>query len=602
MSFALKTFILIAMLTIAGGAAQAVQVVAQVDQRDIYVGEKFSYHIIIDGDNKPGQVDLAPLAAYSPQSAGNQDISQSMISIVNGQTTQNVTKRFVMSWQLLINKQGRAVLPSVTVTVDGQTFETNQVEVNILAPGTSDQLDLDVSLSDSQCYVGQPVIMTVKFYISGQIGDCQFNIPAFDGNDFVLEDPDIFNRQVKEYDIGNGVHVFVSQERVVHNGRDSTLISFSKALLPRQSGDITLSPCSVSANLAVGRQSDDVFGNFFSNRQYKRFMVNSKPLALNVLPLPENDKPAAFYGLIGNYSIEASANPTSVSVGEPITLTIKIGGGRYLKAVKWPELDKVTGLSADFQIPTERSSPTVENGCKIFTQTIRASNDKVTEIPPIPLACFDPGKGKYVTIATAAIPLKVSPTKLLTPADLQGRDAAASSQVEAVKTGLSANYEDLDALENQSLSPVQILTSPISLILWALPLTLLVVSGGARAFLYTSPQRMQLKRKRMARQAAVTRLKHLGTSGDSKNVAEAAAAMKQYLGERFGRTAGSLTADDCRAIIVDATGDAQLAGEFGDIVAKCEAATYAPLEIAIDRKIIESIIELINKIEKRAAR
>ena len=83
--------------------------------------------------------------------------------------------------------------------------------------------------------------------------------------------------------------------------------------------------------------------------------VNSQPLKLTVLPLPEQGKPEGFYGLVGRYTIEASATPTQVSVGDPITLIIKIGGSRYLKPVQWPELEKVAELARNFKIPSQKA-------------------------------------------------------------------------------------------------------------------------------------------------------------------------------------------------------------------------------------------------------
>jgi len=218
MNFITKyAFIALAFMALLAGSTTArVQVFAQVDSsEDIYVGEKFGYHIIIDGENKAGQVDLTPLARFNPQSAGNRDVSQTSISIVNGRTTQTITKQYVMSYSLTSDEPGRIHLPPVTVTLDGKNYQTNPVEVNILRPGTTDQLDLDVTLSEQRCYVGQPIIMIVKFYISADIGDFQFNIPVFNNDAFYLEEPDVSNRQAKEYRLSTGVSVLVSQYRTV---------------------------------------------------------------------------------------------------------------------------------------------------------------------------------------------------------------------------------------------------------------------------------------------------------------------------------------------------------------------------------------------------
>jgi hypothetical protein len=590
-----------------GGAKAAVRVFAQVDtSEDIYVGESFGYHIIIDGDNKAGQVDLTPLAKYNPQSAGNRDVSQTSVSFINGRTTQSITKRYVMSYLLVSNNVGQIELPSVTVTVDSKSYRTNPVKVNILKPGTTDQLDLEVTLSQQQCYVGQPVIMTVKFYISADIGDFQFDIPAFTSNDFYIEEPDISSPQAKEYDLGNGVIVRVSQYRTTHNSKDSLLLSFSKILIPKHAGEIAISPASVSADVAVGRvRSQDRFfdGLFGSHKKYKRFLVSSQPLNLKVLPLPEEGKPFGFYGLVGKYTIAASATPTKVNVGDPITLTVKIGGGEFLKPVLWPDLEQIPELAENFKIPSEKASPTIENGYKVFTQTIRANNDKIQEIPSIPLVYFDADKGRYEVAKTEPIKLEVSPTKVLTNADLEGLGfAPVNKEVEAIKKGLSANYEGLDALTNQTFSPIAATVSTPYLLIWAGPLVLLIVSSLTKFFTYTTPEKAIAKRKRGAAGKAVGHLKKIVSYPIEQQHELLASTMKQYIGDRFDKIARSLTSNDCFETVIAETKNRQIAEKYKEIIASCEAARYASVEHVCDSSKIKEAIELIKTIEKNSRR
>jgi len=610
-SLAKNIFIVLSFLVfMTGNAKAAVRVFAQVDSsKDIYVGESFEYHIIIDGENKAGQVDLTPLARFNPQNTGNRDVSQTSISIINGRTTQNITKQYVMSYSLVSNQVGRIHLPPVTVTLDGKNYQTNPVVVNILKPGSTDQLDLEVTLSEQKCYVGQPVIMTVKFYISADIGDFQFNVPAFTSDDFYIEDPDSSNQQAKKYNLGNGIIVRVSQYRTVHNGKESILLSFSKVLIPRHSGEIAISPASVSADVAVGRVrsrdrffDDSIFDGFFGSRkEYKRFMVSSQPLKLTVLPLPEEDKPPGFYGLVGQYTIAASATPVKVNVGDPITLTIKIGGGKYLKPVAWPALEQIPELADNFKIPSEKASPTIENGYKVFTQTIRASNDKVSEIPSIPLVYFDADKGKYDVAKTEPIKLDVSPTKILTNADLEGRDfAPVNKEVEVIKRGLSANYEDLDALTNQTFSPLAAAISVPYLLIWSGPLVLLIIGSMIKFFVYTTPEKVAAKRRRTAAGKAVSQLKRIASYAAEQRYELLASTMKQYIGNRFDKIAGSLTSNDCFEIIIAETKDSQSAEKYKEIIATCEAARYASAEKILDAPKIKEAIELIQIIEKKS--
>lgn len=587
--------IFILLLLIAGSANAAVRVFAQVDNGDIYVGERFGYHIIIDGDNKPGHVDTSILARYDPQSAGNRDVSQSSISIANGKTTRNIKKQYVMSYSLVCDHAGKVILAPLKVTVDGTDYQTNQLEVNILEPGTTDQLDLEISLSRKECYIGQAVLMTVKFYVSADIGNFQLNIPAFTSGDFYLEQPDDINPQSKEYDLGNGTVVNVTQYRTTHKGRDSVLLSFSKVLIPKHSGDIEILPASVSADVAVGRarSRDRFFDGFFgAQKEYKRFVVSSNGLDLKVLDLPQAQKPSGFYGLVGKYSISTSAEPVKVSVGEPITLTVKICGD-FLKPVKWPDLQ---GPMADnFKIPSEKASPVIEDGCKVFTQTIRVANNEVSKIPSIPLAYFDSDKGKYNVIQTRPIELDVSATRILTSADLEGVDfTVVNKEVEAVKKGLSANYEDLNILVDQSFSPSTAAVGMPYLLIWAGPLVLFAASCLVKSITHTNPEKIAARRRATASTRVIGKLKKTDCS-QSELIAS---IMKEYIAERFDRVAGTLTCDDCLQIILERTLDKKSAQKYGKIIADCEMARYASGGSDGGYIEIKEIISLIKMIEK----
>ncbi len=591
--------ILVLAATFVTGASAQVRVSAQVDTgKDIYVGESFGYYIVIQGSDDPGRVDLEPLRPYNPQSTGNR--KQSSINIVGGKTTQTITA--VMTYSLTADQPGQIQIPPVTVEVEGKTYRTNPVSANILKPGTTDQLDLEVTLSEQQCYVGQPVIMTVKFYISADIGDFQFNIPAFSSDMFYIEDPDVSDPQAKLYRLNTGITVLVSQYRVSHKGWDSILLSFSKVLIPKRAGEVLLPAATVSAAVAVGRvRSRDPFDDSFFGGQtpYRQFMVSSEPLKLTVRPLPDEGKPSQFYGLVGQYTIAASATPTKVNVGDPITLTIKIGGSKYVKPVQWPALEEIPELAVNFKVPSQRASPAIESGFKVFTQTIRANNDQVTEIPSIPLAYFDVAQDTYVTAKTEPIKLEVAPTKILTSADLEGSGfSPVNREVEAIKKGLSANYEGLDVLEDMSFSPLAAITSPLYAALWALPLMGLVSSALIKLSTHTSPDKIAARRRRRACGKTVRQLRKLACTDSDRPNEKLVTIMKHYIGARFDKTAGSLTPDDCYEAIVAATKNANTAGTYKEAIAALEAGRYAPVEITVDAGKIKEVIELIRAIEK----
>ncbi len=588
-------------------ASAQVRVTAGVESsEDIYVGQRFAYHIIIENANKPGIADIAPLAKFDPLASGTKNYSSSSYSIVNGKRTRVKVVQSVMTYQLRATQTGTITLPPISVTVDGQIHTTNPVEIQVIAPATTDKMELKMLLSVAKCYTGQPVVLTVRWFIHSDIvnsiGDFNFAVPAFATGDFFIEDT-LATAGGNHNQSVSGVGVYIAQQPVKYKDKAYAQVLFSKIIIPKHHGRIKLAPAIASAQIAVGRKRASGF--FGSQTQYKQFMAESEPLILDVLPVPKENKPPAFYGLVGKYNIETSASPTSVHMGDPITLTIKISGNDYLKPVRWPELENTKGFE-NFKIPTERSSPVIQNGSKIFTQTIRANNSAVTEIPSVTLAYFDSEKGTYKTIKSKIIPLEVAKTKRLGSGDVEGTTATLTiSRVEAIKSGISANVKSLDALINQDFSISAALLSPAYLIFWALPLAGLLVTAGIKTATNKSPERIAAARRRNACKIAIDSLKKLKQTpslNDDQKRQLLIKTMQDYIGQRFDRPSGSLTASDCYTEILNRTGNEQAARNWQQIFENCQQSFYAGQQGDFDTDQTGTVIELLRTIDRKAAK
>jgi hypothetical protein len=271
--------------------------------------------------------------------------------------------------------------------------------------------------------------------------------------------------------------------------------------------------------------------------------------------------------------------------------------------VQWPDLEAISELNSNFKMPSQKASPTIEDGCKIFTQTLRVSNNNVKRIPSISLAYFDAAKGTYAVAATQPIELDVEETKVLTAADVEGQEpTSVSKQVEAVREGLSANYEQLDALENVGFSALAAVVSPGYLSLWALPLLVLISSAALKVITHDSPERQARRRRRNACPAAVARLKKAQKSEGGERLDDVALAVRQYVADRFDGTAASLTAEECYEIVRAACGDAESAAALRDILSQCETARYASSQHEVKPEQIEATIKTIKQIDKKIKR
>ncbi len=227
------TILLLTIVLLAGGADAAAQprVYAKIESdTTIYPGQVFAYSVVVEGGATPSRIDASPLAAFNPVPGQS---GQTMRSI-NGRTTISYSK----SYMITAEEPGTMVLPGVTVVVDGKTYTTNEVKVTVAEPGTTDRLDLEVTLSESKCYVGQPIVMTVRWIIKAQVQNGAFDVPVFRTDDFFIEDlPDSSNALARQQTSIDGVPVVLSENRETIEGLEAAVISFRKILLPKRVRD-----------------------------------------------------------------------------------------------------------------------------------------------------------------------------------------------------------------------------------------------------------------------------------------------------------------------------------------------------------------------------
>jgi hypothetical protein len=581
----------------------AMQVGAQVDaSRPIYADSPFAYSIIVVDGSKPEKVDLSRLKDFNPSDPYEQTRSTN----INGQKS----NYNILTYELTAPAPGQHVLPAVDVTVEGKLYKTNPVTITVVEPGTTKQIDVDVELSASSCYVGQPVVLTFSFFVWADIArrdaiaNISFRVPVLENESFYVEDVDDTapTQRLAEIPV-NGQHQPVIQDQMSHQGVDCVRVRFSKVLIPRSPGDFLLEAASASADLAVAQSaptSRSMLESFLGSRyEYKRFNARSRTLALKVLPVPNAGKPADFYGLVGNYTISATATPVQVSVGDPIPLTIRIGGSRYLKPIQWPPLETIDGFS-DFKIPSERADGEIQSGQKVFTQTVRAGSDSVKQIPPVPLSFFDVEKGAYQTIYSDPIPLEVSPTRTVTGADIESNTqfTSARRQMESIKEGLSANYTSTDALTHQQFHIGSAVTGPLFWSLWAGPAVVLVVSLIGRMFTRQNPRRIAARRRKTACSVAVRRFYKLPLQSAAVG-SEVGHILRQYIADKFDKVSGALTAEDGYQLIADAAGDRAMAERFKQLIERTEAAAYSPAAFEYDAAIQHEIIAILREVEKK---
>jgi hypothetical protein len=613
-SFAFIFAISIAALALSASEtfAEDLSVQAVVEQDQVCIGEAFAFQIKVDGDDSPAEPNVSGISTsdFDVRSIGGQTTNREAVTIINGQMNRDVHRGYIFTYQLTPKHEGTFQIPAIDVQVAGKTFKTEPIQITVGKPQENRNFKLRLLLSRNQCYAGEPVVLTVTWYISMNVREANFNLPILSNKAFTFIDPTDAPDPQKKYVqiplVGGTVLAETGQD--ILNGRVYTTIHFQKILIPHQPGVFEIPQSTVSCSAVVRDPGtsrtpfdDDFFGGVRGS--LKRFVTPSNTLSLTVLDLPTKNKPANFSGLVGNFTIEASAVPTNVNVGDPITLTIKLAGEDYIKPVELPPLNEQAALAKNFKIPEEMAPGKIEGNTKIFTQTLRALNADVKEIPPIELSFFDSADGTYKVARTKPIPLTVKPTKVITAQDAEGRDPTIPGrELKATSEGIAYNYDDASVLTHQEFDFSRMIRSPFWLTLAIIPvaayITLLVI---VTIYHHRSADPAGMK----ARRAFGTLSKNLQFCLKNRHPDAAASgdlleAARNYLGDKLRLPAASLTWRDIEPSLVKSNVDTSLLRSLQSIFEHCEAQQYAGEGSSSESlpDLAKRLLEIARKLER----
>jgi hypothetical protein len=592
---------------------------AVAERTDPFVGEPFIFQIQVQGSEDPEQPDLSNVADFTVEFKGGRQNSSRSVTIINGKMVQDVRQGYFFSYQLTPKREGRLIIPSITITADGRTTATDPVAINAQKAVESDDFKLTLKLSKDHCYVGEPVTLTVTWYIGKDVKGFNFTLPLLNNKDLDFFNPAVDMKSGKKLyriPLGDG-EVVGEKGRGRIGAKEFATITFEKILIPNKSGEISIEPATVACSALYGYErrrdmyNDEFFSDFFNDDffgrtrrgVYRTVVVPSNPLSLKVADLPKEGRPDNFAGHIGEYRIRASAAPTDVNVGDPITLTIVLSGSDYLDHVKLPLLDQQPMLARDFKIPNEMATGEIKDNTKVFTQTIRALRSDVKEVPPIELSYFDTKTGTYGIARSEPIPLTVKETRVVTAKDAEGKaqEIVQGSEIQSWGQGIAFNYEDLGVIENQPLGPVSFFTSR----LWAasvffLPVLYILLLTGAKVIRRrnSDPLKARARKAYASLSKALEKARRAASPKESCNMI--LDAFRSYLGDRLIMNRGAVTFNDVKERLSSEGVARDELDRLRAIFERCEAGRYAGAAGVSDTALmVEEGIQLAKELEKK---
>jgi hypothetical protein len=397
MRFTSKFCWLLVLAALLPGAAWAASFSATLDRDSMTLGEQATLSLKFDGVQPQDAPGIPNIPGLQFQYVG----PSSSFSFINGQTSSSITYNYVVTAQ----HDGDFTIPGMRANINGQILQSQPLKLvvsKVAAPTAADEMAgrqpafFKLRVPSTKVYVGQPMVAELELYLRDDVqGTGGFQLTSSPTDGFSA------GKMTRERDregrkqIGN--HVY-------------QVVPLAIPLTAARSGTLTLGPFTASLVVVLASQDqggDPFFRQFFNQGEQKQMTLATDPVTVEVLPLPEG-RPANFTGAIGNFTMTATAGPTTVTVGDPITVRVQISGRGALDSVTLPEQE----AWHDFKTypPTsklETSDPFGFQGTKTFEEIVSPQNTDVRELPPFSFSYFNPDDHQYHTLTQGAVPLVV---------------------------------------------------------------------------------------------------------------------------------------------------------------------------------------------------
>ncbi len=287
------------------------------------------------------------------------------------------------------------------------------------ADGTPAKVFIIITPQTTDAYVGQAIPMRIDFFIRMDVNSDQNSLPTIKGSDFLMNS---FTTR------GQGSVGMLENEQY---GRETWITAISAP----KSGDFPLGMerDTYWIKSITSDNSNTFFGNMFSQHaNLAHEMISSNQLTMHIHSLPTEGQPAHFTGAIGQLRVTGEAQPTSVTVGEPVTLRFTVSGAGNFDYVRCPSLPNDPAWKA--YVPrsgTNYLDQSRTNAVKTFEQSIIPQTNGNLQLPAASFSYFNPDLKQYVTvpIALPAITVTGTPLPIASATDASGNDTTSMSVI-----------------------------------------------------------------------------------------------------------------------------------------------------------------------------
>lgn len=523
----------------------------------------------------------------------NQSVSNSWINGVR-----SFTKTY--SYFLSPKKQGDFTLGQATIDIDGETYKTIPLKIEVTAavdipkdpndPNylASENIHLVAEISKTNPYLNEAITIVYKLYVSPNTGVDNWqetNSPRY--NDFWSQSIDMKGQKV---------------QRGTYNGEDYQFLVLRKTVLyPQKTGKLNIEPLSLDLSVQVPTNRRDIFGRRMMAQAHRTVSAGNK--TINVKPLPEQGKPADFSGAVGDFRFNVTMSKTELNASESLQAKVEVEGKGNLKLINLPKIS----LPSSLEVYEPEHSEKVTTNLSGMQGSI---SDTYTVVPQY--------KGKYPTpaISFSYFDLKTETYKRLESKEvvinvLEGPTSASASND---NNAISNNTKQPVVLNKDQFSFVKTKTNFTSIkpsyffqtkLFWgslllpflAIPLAIVIRNKKAERDADVFGNRIRTADK-LAKKYLSQAKKMLGKKEEFYIAMEK--ALHNYLKAKLHIQTSDLSKDKIKNLLSERGVEQDTITAFSSIMENCDLARYTPITAVTIQEDYDKAAKTISLIDKQA--
>lgn len=562
------------------GLTSFAQVSFHVDApRVVEVDESFRVVFISNAD--PTSFETPAISGFDVL-AGPSTSRMSSTQIINGKKSESFEVSY--TYILQAKNQGKFTIPAASVMVEGKRYSSQPVTIEVVkgsgeskkdgaassgAGVGSNDIMLRLALSKTRVVKGEPITVTLKLYTKVPISGFEdVKFPSFNG----FWSQEIETPQKIEF-VRENINGAIYDAAVLRR----------YLLIPQQTGQIQIDPSELVCIVQIKNQSNtqrSVFDDFFSDYQTIKKRITSPVNKVSVEALPSG-APSSFNGAVGEFKMETSFTRDTLNANEALSLIVKISGNGNINLVEAPKVE----FPADFeQYDTKTTDKSTRggsgsSGVKEFEYPLIPRGPGQFIIAPVEFSYYDISKGKYITLSSGELKIRVGGDKGASTS-YSGQMLPAGVNKQAVRSlGDDVRYIKVGAsgLKRGNTLFFGTLQYFFALLLVA------IAWFFARKILDKHIERnrdLAGVRNRKAEKVAKGRLKVAGTllkqNIYSAFYEELYKALLGYASDKFSLSQADLSKEKIMDALNAAQAEESIIDEFFELMDACEYARYAP--------------------------